>query len=393
MEFKKLENESTARYIWRMYKNKSEHGLTNRAVADIINNELDSNYQESYFRGIYKYYNIGFEEAITANDDDIMSEIEEKMIELKKETIKLQDQRRELNKQIRHNARYEHLIDTIKESVNNLNEVAPLIVNQNKENFNTGYRKEAVLILSDWHIGVVNDNAWNKFNLEIAKDRIDKLLNKTIQYCRLHEVNTIHVELLGDLVNGFIHIGNRIENEEDVISQTMRVSEMLSQFVGTLSESIPKVKVYRSTGNHGRCSANLKESIEVENFERIIPWFMQTRLSGQANIEFIENEIDDNIIVMEFLNETIYAVHGHLDKPNSVVNDLSKMLKNFPTEIHLGHYHSFKEHDDSDITVTVNGTLSGVDNFAKKIRKVGSPMQTLCIYNEEGRECTYKIKL
>ena len=172
----------------------------------------------------------------------------------------------------------------------------------------------------------------------------------------------------------------------------MTVSELLCEFVTELNATVPNIKIYSATGNHGRCSANIKESLDIENFERLIPWYMKARINN-SNIEFVDNEVDDNIIILRFLNEVIYAVHGHQDKFTSIVDNLSKMMREFPTECHLGHYHSYKETDDYDITVTVNGTLSGTDEFAKKIRKVGTPMQTLMVYSLEGRECTYKIKL
>ena len=338
--------------------------------------------------GAYPVYNFMKSKIESGVDgSEILKEIEEKKLELEKEKIRLQDQRREYKKYLRQDARFEHLRDTI---VDEVKKIDKKLISSHHHCFVTG--REAVLILSDWHIGSTSDNAWNKFNLDVAKERVGKLLHRTIQYCKRNDVDTIHIELLGDLVSGYLHIGNRIENEEDVIKQVMIVSEMLCEFVTELSSYIPNVKVYSSTGNHGRCSANLKESMDVENFEKLIPWYMKARIDS-PNIQFVENEIDNNIIILRFLNEVIYCVHGHQDKPTSVVNNLSKMLKEFPTEIHLGHYHSYKESDEYDITTTVNGCLSGVDEYAKKIRKVGSPMQTLMIYTSNGRECTYKIKL
>ena len=333
---------------------------------------------------IYRYMN-----ELNSSDDEKLKEIEDKRLELEKEKIRFQDQRREYKKYLRQDARFEHLKDTIKAEIRKISSNKELTEPYCKP---MNSNREAVLILSDWHIGVTNDNHWNKFNLDIAKQRINKLLNKTIEYCELHNVNTIHIEILGDIINGYLHVGNRIENEEDVISQTMTAAEILCEFVTELSAHISTVKIYSATGNHGRCTSNLKDSIEVENFERLITWYMKSRLNNNR-IEFIDNEIDDNIIVMRFLNETIYACHGHMDKPNSAISNLSRMLKEFPTEAHFGHYHSYKEFDEYDMTTTVNGTLSGVDEYAKRIRKTGSPMQVLMIYNEEGRECTYKIKL
>lgn len=394
-ELKMRDNESSKEFGIRLYSNKIEYGLSNKEIYDIYVKETGDSRAESsirgYFTNIIDGINIGYEKALSDREDnDLIRELEEKRIELEKEKVRFQDQRREYKKYLRQDARFEHLKDIIKREINNVAKEKELIVPYCRQVHGD---REAILILSDWHIGATNDNHWNKFNLDIAKQRVGKLLEKTIAHCRRNSVNTIHIELLGDLVNGYLHIGNRIENEEDIISQIMTASEILSEFATELSAHIPNVKIYSATGNHGRCSPNLKESIEIENFERMIPWYMKSRLKNNERIEFIENEVDSNIIIMRFLNETIYACHGHMDKPNSAISNLSRMLKEFPTEAHFGHYHSYKEFDEYDMTTTVNGTLSGVDEYAKRIRKTGSPMQVLMIYNEEGRECTYKIKL
>lgn len=392
-EYKRREDESLLGYYKRITDNRKEYGLSYEQWGEIIlgeNRYSDDNCRKAMYLIKPMLDNLEEEKIDNIEDNDILEEIELKKLELEKERIRFQDQRREYKKYLRQDARFEHLRDTmVNEIKNNLNKVRPLI--GSPLGINTSDR-EAVLILSDWHIGSTSDNYWNKFDLSVAKERVDKLLDKTIQHCLTHKVSTIHIELLGDLTNGYLHLGNRVENEEDVISQVMTVSEMLSQFINTLSCYVDKVKVYSSTGNHGRCSTNLKDSLDLENFERLITWYLKARIDN-SKVEFISNEVDDNLIVIKFLNEVIYAVHGHLDKPNVMINNWCKMLKEFPTEAHLGHFHSYKEFDEYDMTTTVNGTLSGVDEFAKKIRKTSKPMQTLMIYSEEGRECTYKIKL
>ena len=333
---KKREDESLLGYYKRITDNRKELDLDYSEWGKLVcGKEYNSeNARKAYY--CIKPMLDNLEDYIIEkiNDNQIIAEIEAKKIELEKEKVRFQDQKREYKAYLRADARFEHIKDTIREEIGKLNITKELDIPI--KDIEVDSEKEAVLILSDWHIGVVNDNYWNKFNLEIAKERISKLLAKTIEYCKLNKVRVIHIELLGDLVNGYIHVGNRIENEEDVISQTFTGAEILCEFIAELSKHMWKIKIYSSTGNHGRCSANIKESIELENFERIIPWYLKGRLDSER-IEMVENEIDSNIIIMRFLNEVIYCVHGHLDKPASVVNNLSQMHNEFPTERHSGH--------------------------------------------------------
>ena len=74
-------------------------------------------------------------------------------------------------------------------------------------------------------------------------------------------------------------------------------------------------------------------------------------------------------------------------------DNLSKYLKIFPSEIHMGHFHRHSTLEDNDIELIVNGSFAGTDEFAESIRKSNKPSQTLIIYNKEGQECIYNIKL
>lgn len=322
-------------------------------------------------------------------DDDLLNKIKEEKLELEKLKIQYQDQKREYRAFLRSDARFEHLkeevIKAIKDNVYKPFDVS--FIDDTKNN-------HMVALCSDWHIGLECDNYWNKVNIEIMKERIKKYQDKIIQLATRHNVDTLHLEITGDIINGLIHTSTRIFNDEDVISQSILASELLCNMIYNIAKSktVNKINVYCTSGNHGRVSARKEESLSIENFERLIPWHLKTKLGEVQNVEIVDNEIDESIICYSFLNETIFSVHGHNDKIGTVIDDLSKMLKVFPTEVHMGHFHHDYENENCDISVVVNGCLSGVDCYAKDIRKSGKPSQTVMIYNNEGRECTYRIK-
>ena len=393
MDIKKKENESELAYMARLYRNKIELNLTNKEINEIINKELGSNYAESTTRcnsnSYNQGYNDGFEEALSKNSsEELLKEIEIKTKELEKEKIKFQDQKREYKNYLRMDARWEHIIDEMKIEINKLNTYNPI---KNNDVCVYGDR-EATLILSDWHLGMINNSTHNIYNLEIAKSRLEYLYNKTIEYCKLHNVYRIHIELDGDFLHGNIHLSTRINAEEDVISQTIIVSEMLSDFIGKISNEINEVKVYGTLGNHSRISPNVKDSIDVENFERLITWYMRPRLINCKNVEIFDN-FEGDIITYKVFNMNICAVHGHKEHYKQAITDLSKFMKVFFDELHLGHFHSSASFIDNDMETIVNGTFAGADEYAEGLRKSNKPSQTLIIYNKEGQECLYKIKL
>ena len=351
---------------------------------------------DSEFGGykVAKHYQKKIENMLINNSnenlDTILNELEAKRLEMEKLKIQYQDQKREYKSYLRADARFEHLQQEMIYEIKKLNEYRPLY--NTYINTYVGGDNEASLILSDLHLGMEINDRFNKYNKQIAKERLDDLKNKVITYCKRHNIKILHIELLGDLVNGYLHVGNRVNNEEDVISQTMLCSEMLSNFINIIAEEIPYIRIYSTVGNHGRCSANIKDSLSVENFERLVPWYMKSRIEC-TNVEFVDNKEDDEIIVYKAMNEVIFACHGHKDRVGSVVNDLTKMLKIFPSEVHMGHWHRHSTIEDNDIELIINGSFAGTDDYAESIRKSNKPSQTLIIYNIEGQECIYKIKL
>lgn len=324
----------------------------------------------------------------TANNNRL-SELEEKEIELRKEKMRLQDQKRELSKKIREWARAEHLQQEIISAIKDASKTTPHF---KKHTAVKQSEYEAALLLSDWHIGMRTNNAVNTFNDAVLHERIDILINETLVACHTHYIQKIHLFSLGDLVNGLIHVTTRINNEENVIKQCMLAAEIICKMLLTLSEELD-VELYWSRGNHDRITANKKESICSESFADLILWYVQARVEDIENIKIHENDMDDEIIVTEILGNKIFAVHGHKDKPSKVVQNLSLLLKEFPDYIFMGHYHANAEVEIQGAEVIVNGSLCGTDDYAMSLRRSSHPAQKLLIFNKKGRKCTYDIRL
>lgn len=329
-------------------------------------------------------------ECIDNSTQKKINELDMKIIEFRKEKIKFQDQRRELRKIERHWGRAEHLYDEIKKSIDNVKPIEQLKIVKP-----IASDKEGMLILSDFHIGLACSNYWNKFNKDILLKRVNKLLNKTIEYGKLNKINKLHIICLGDLVNGIIHVTSRIANAENVIQQTQLAAEILSCMVSKLSQEFAEIYMYNTIGNHDRVVMNKKESIADENFMLLIPWYLKARLKNISNIKFINNEYDNQIIVANICNKYVFGVHGDRDKVKNVVQNLSLMLKLFPSMVVMGHVHHSEENEVFSVPIVVNSSLSGVDSYAKDLRMTSMPSQKLIIFEntDDWRVCTYNINL
>ena len=324
---------------------------------------------------VYKHFIEKFEnEYCSAEEIDRLEELKRQII---KEKVKLSDARREYKKDLMSEARYENLVDILKKEINNTD---------NLPQYKFGERiqkklepKYAVLMLSDWHIGSVVDNIFNSYSIDIAQERIEQLLNKVKKHILNNNITDMAIEINGDMIHGIINTSNRVQSEEDAVSQVIIVSNMLSYFINELKPYVHNLKVITTLGNHGRLIADKKAAINKENMEMLIVEFLRLKLNDIIVIS--SNGLD--FIKYNFANRVICLAHGQYDKINQVVEDFTKMYKCVPNEIHLGHTHAYKDINESNIYVTVNGSLMGCDEYAVNLRKVTKPSQSLIIYGED----------
>ena len=361
---------------------------------DEIIKMLGLTYSRDYLRklstgiGEYRdYLRARNEETIENAPQSAIDAIDDKEFQLRRQKMRMQDQKRELNKKLREWARAEHIREEFIKAVKDL----PKLPEVNPINKLDG-DNEGILMLSDWHAGMVSSNACNVFNTRILQERVKRLTEKTIEACLCHNIGKVHMFCLGDMVNGLIHVTTRINNEEDVVKQSMLVAELICQIINEVSE-VADVELYWSRGNHDRVTANKKESICAESFADMILWYIKARMDNIEGLTFHENEVDDEIIVADIMGNTVFAAHGHKDKPTKAVENLSLLLKKFPDMVLLGHFHSAAEREVQGAEVIVNGSLCGTDSYAFNLRRTSHPVQKFLVISEQGRECTYNIRL
>ena len=393
-ELKKLESENEFEWKLRLCNSKlnKEIDLDWSELIVILGLSCSSDHLRklSYaYKEYGEYLSVKEIESIDKSSDsesEFIQNITRAKEELYKEKVKLQDERRMYNAFVRVEARWEEMKDVIECEARSLNTTKPLL--SNNVPIKSG-EQVASLLLSDLHLGIEVDTYLNTYNIEIAKEYLKTLELKVIEYCRIHNVKELNMEILGDLVSGIIHITTRLYQQESIINQTMICAEMLAEMVHNLSVKLEKINIYFSVGNHARVVANYKEHMSEENFEYLILWHLKTRLKDVDNVEFKDNVYDSEMIVYEVFGKKIISVHGHKDKPESAVMKLSQMLGILFDECHMGHFHDFAFRSKT----LINGAFVGLDQFAQDHRFNGTPSQVMKIYYENGDECIYDIGL
>lgn len=307
---------------------------------------------------------------------DFENKVEDIKRELYKQQVKTRDSWNAYRKTMRAEARNEDfqqmLIDAMK---NGLGKLEPKVFESN----NVDGEKEMIVLFSDLHLGVEIDKYFNKYNTEIARERVHKFFDRILERCELEHPVKIHFLNLGDLCAGHIHVNGRLEQEIDVIEQITTVCEIVAENLVRLQDAAPEV-IYRScTDNHSRMTPSFKENLEKENYGRLIDFYLKARLAD-TSIIFAEDNLDEEVGYFELLNgKKVVFAHGHHDNYNSVCQAYMGATREFIDYIFLGHFHSSKTKSFQGSKVIINGSIVGTDQYAYSKRLFGDPEQTILI--------------
>ena len=391
------ELETATEFINRICTSKNDLGWTWKDVANHINKELKIVHSDSWYR---KHYNAGDFDIVNEKEDvssccedcsETASDIDAKLRALAYKRVEVSDLVIQNNAYVRRLSREQSIIDIAHDYATIMSKEKMLETPVYKVSGNND--AEAILLLSDWHYGMVCDNPWNTFNPEVCKERVNKLLAKVVDILNKNDIDTIHVLDLADLIAGRIHTQIRIESRFDVITQTMDVAEILAEFINELSYHC-NVKFYSCLDNHSRLEPNKKESMDLESLARIIPWYLVERMRGNDSVEIFDNEFGADIITCTVAGHNVIGVHGDNDRPTNALERLSLMTHKHYDMLCTSHLHHFSCDEQHQSIVVANSSLMGVDRYAEKLRLTSDPSQTLIIATPENVcECIHRIVL
>lgn len=283
---------------------------------------------------------------------------------------------------IREDVRIDNLKDEIKLVVDKLNALPTITPKEINLDPNLS-KTEAVLLFSDLHLGVDCDNYYNKYNLEIAQERVNKLLTDVTYYCYLNNVQKLNVLNLGDLIHGIIHTSSRIEQEMDVVEQVMYAAEILSQFLNELTRLGIEITYRSVSDNHSRVIADKNQHIEKEQFSRLIDWYVAERLKN-TSVQMIESSIDFGVGKFKVFDKTIMFAHGHQGNKNSSFQEFIGLTREWVDYICLAHYHSPAIKDYQGCKIIINGSIVGSEQYAFSRHLFTKPSQKLLIFQENN---------
>ena len=394
----KRETENEFQYLWRIGQAK-DSGLLDidwNGIADLMNKyfgDPDKPYSEAAWRKPYQMAKKFLENGVfnKLNEDEYFKELQFQKHELEKEKIKTRDERNELRRVIREEARKESYKEQVLRSITEY-QCVPLSYDESKQF--TGILKtdnDLIISCTDIHAGIEINNYFNKFDEEVLRNRFIQYLEKSFEVHLRQGSETAYV-ILSELVSGIIHNELRIENNQNLIEQFLSVTNYISEFLSELSYHFNTVNVYICPGNHSRISPKKEDSLKGENIDHLAIPFLEAKLQNYKNIKFFRNKIEESIAMFNVRNNTVMASHGDKDAPSNVVQKFTLLFGICPSLVYLGHRHSNGLTTVYDTKVVESGCLSGVDNYALDLRIKSRPSQTISVVTTEGLDCLYDVK-
>ena len=387
--YDKKSGEKHLEYVKRVTENRIEYGLSYHDWCLLVGG---GDYCEDNARKAFAIvskilplldYEFKIDEAQIKKYNDLHS----KEVQIMKEREKQKDERRAFTSKVRAEARWEHLLETIADGMENFD--TKKFLDKYITNYECPEDNEALLMISDTHIGMTVDNKLNKYNKEICIERFNELVKQTINNCKRNSVSKLNIVFGGDIIEGIINTSGRVQQNEDVVQQIFTASELLTELLIKLSLAIPKIRVWSVNGNHARMSKDIKEAINGESFESMIYEYVKLRVENIKykekigwNIKFNDNDYPDLAIVeIENCDKTVAVAHGTKDR--NAKNNVSRINQFLDINIDyyfMGHLHNSHHHNNC----YVNGCLAGSNEFAQNQRYNNEPIQIMMIFFENG---------
>lgn len=322
-------------------------------------------------------------------DDNILTELDEKMIELRKERQKFYDQRNAFNKVVRDRSRQEELNEILTDAIMSGN-----LPKLNYEPINIEASDNDILVsLNDLHFGASHSNYWGTFNSEICSEMMCKYLSRIIQIAETHNSENCIIWENGDVISGSIHRSIQITNKENVIEQIMGASELIAEFIAELSRHFKTVKFVSVSGNHSRLDPNKDNALVEERLDDLVDWYLTARLQNFENVQIGADKIDATMYLINIRGNNYLGVHGDFDTSATKVQSLQTMVGKPLYAVLSGHMHHNKVDEVQGIKTVMAGSFLGMDGYCVQKRIYGKPEQMVCVCDKDGIRCHYDIPL
>jgi len=267
----------------------------------------------------------------------------------------------------------------------------------------------AVAVFADWQLGKITKS----YNSDVLAKRIDLYTEKMLEIVNIqrmhHNVDTLHVWLLGDIVEGEeIFPGQSHLLDAGLYRQVgMYGPEIITKFLTTALENFKHIHITGVIGNHGAVGGRARKQHDPEtNMDRLLYKIIQWIFKDEKRITF---NIPDGRGERSFYavdrigNYSSLLIHGdQMPAPSSFHGYYKKVMgwkdgaipEDFD-DVFMGHYHQqFKMTIGSGI-LRISGSPESHNTYAQEyFQSMSRPCQHLMfVHPDRGITSEYSIWL
>ena len=391
MNILKQNGETLKEYKIRLFRNKDSYKLSNKDIAELINNASNLNRDESSYRKWFAAYEEGYTDGVQYSSDNsaMLNKLTEQRIEAEKAKKKAQTERIETNKWIREQARSEMFYDKVQDCMKeylSYNPVFPEITTTQSND------KSGVLFLADQHYGVsftingLDGSIINEYSPEIFEQRMNIIMSDTVNYAKKNELTHLDVMCLGDSLDGLIRQSQLIKLRWGVIDCAVKYANYMFKWFTELSKYID-ITIYNVAGNHTRLDllGTKKGEHERENLDKVIMSIIKNgvEITNNNHITIVENYADVIYTTLS-CGYKILGIHGEVKDLNQARKDYQEIYNVDIDYIVAGHLHHNETEQSGYRKGSIRvGSIIGVDSFSMKVRKCADATANIGIFERD----------
>lgn len=267
----------------------------------------------------------------------------------------------------------------------------------------------AVAMLSDWQLG----KSTPTYDTSTCEQRVNQYADKVLELAAIqradHPVRTLHVWLLGDLIEGeLIFPGQAHRIDASLFRQvTVDGPRILSGFLRRMLSDFDSVHVTSVDGNHGAIGGPYRREMHPEsNADRMLYQIVRELLSGEARLTWSMSDPNGerNWYAIDTIgNYSAMLLHGDQIRGGFAgmpwygfykkVLGWRQIIGPF-TEVAAGHWHQPAAFPLNEVIVRVNGSTESDNTYAlENLAAAGRPCQWLHFVHPERGETTAEYRV
>jgi hypothetical protein len=267
----------------------------------------------------------------------------------------------------------------------------------------------AVAVFADWQLGKVTPD----YNSSVLEDRIELYTEKLFEITEIqrkhHNVDNLHVWLLGDIVEGEEIFPGQSHLIDSGLYRQVGINgpRVLSKFLYSALENFEHVHVTGVIGNHGSVGGRLRKLHDPEtNMDRLLYKIVSLIFESNDRITFNipDGRGERNFYAIDEIGDyKTLLIHGdQLPAPSSISSYKTKILSwkdggipEYFDDVFMGHYHQQFKMSLGSTILRISGSPESFNTYAQEyFFSMSRPSQQLMfIHPERGVTSEYTIWL